>query len=185
MCTIHRRNILAAAAFGAVLGPAGIARAGTPALEAAGRHSQEPRIARAKTPRFQLESDRKDIRSYHAYHEGLGTIDIRMFNFGRAAAPANFLIYDIPVGASEGVHVHNLTDPRLGPYDEYYYIIEGQGTMTIDGEKIVVTAGDHIHTPLEVPHGIENMDGDQRLKVLLTYIDRSTGKAAPAGMLPG
>lgn len=178
MSIIHRRSILAAAAFGSILGPAGIARAG-----AAG--PREPGIAPAGAPRFQLESDRTDVRSHHAYHEGLGTIGIRMFSFGRAAAPANFLIYDIPVGASEGVHVHNLTDPRLGPYDEYYYIIEGQGTMTIDGEKIAVTAGDHVHTPLEVPHGIENMHGSRSLKVLLTYIDRSTGLTAPATMLPG
>src|SRR3546814_12219874 len=81
--------------------------------------------------------------------EGLGAIDGRLFDFGGAPAPAAFLIYDIPVGASEGVHLHNLTDPKLGAFDEYYYILEGRGKMTINGEAIAVTAGDHVHAPLD------------------------------------
>ena len=153
MTEISRRNILQAAAFGALLSSAGTARGGTPG--------------------FTLESGKEKIRTYHAYHEGLGSIDVRMFDFGRAAHPANFLVYDMPVGASEGVHIHNLTDPKLGPYDEYYYIIEGRGRMMINGEPVMVSAGDHVHTPLEVPHGIENIDEKHRLKVFLTYIDRS------------
>lgn len=152
MRTISRRNFLAAAAFSAILGPAG--------------------IVRARVSRYGLESGNRDIRSYHAYHEGLGSIDVKVFDFGGAPAPANFLIYDIPPGASEGVHTHNLTDPKLGAFDEYYYIIEGRGTMSIDGESVMVVEGDHIHTPLDVAHGIEN-SGSERLKVFLTYIDRS------------
>ena len=152
MHELNRRDVLTATAFAAAL-PAG--------------------IAHARSPRFQIESDREGMRSFERYHKGLGTIGMRIFNFGRAAAPANFLIYDIPPGASEGVHVHNLTDPKLGPFDEYYYIIEGRGRMMIDGEPVMVAAGDHVHTPLEVPHGIENIDARRRLKVFLTYIDRS------------
>lgn len=163
MRTISRRNFLAAAALGAVLGPAG--------------------IARARAPKFSLESGHRDIRSYHAYHEGQGSIDIRMFNFGGAPAPANFLIYDIPTGASEGVHTHNLIDPDLGAFDEYYYIIEGQGKMIIDGESVMVGAGDHVHTPLDVAHGIENI-GSERLKVFLTYIDRSAKRQDLSWMIP-
>ena len=154
MQDISRRNILTATALGVVLGPTG--------------------IARAQTPKFEVESGRQDVRSFHRYHEGLGSIDVRMFDFGRAAAPANFLTYDIPPGASEGVHIHNLTDPKLGPFDEYYYIIEGRGKMMIDGEPVIVGAGDHIHTPLDVWHGIENIDDKRQLKVFLTYIDRSS-----------
>ncbi len=155
MHDISRRHILTAAAFGAVLNSAAMARAGT--------------------PKFKLESDRQKIRSFHAVHEGLGSIDVRVFDFAGASAPANFLIYDIPFGASEGVHHHNLADPKLGAFDEYYYIIEGRGKMMIDGVPIMVGAGDHVHTPLDVAHGIENIDARQRLKVFLTYIDRSPG----------
>lgn len=152
MHRLNRRDVLTATAFGAVLPAA---------------------IARARSPGFQLESDTEEMRTFLNYHDGLGSIGMRMFGFGRAAAPANFLVYDIPPGASEGVHVHNLTDPKLGPFDEYYYIIEGRGRMMIDGEPVMVEAGDHVHTPLEVPHGIENIDASGRLKVFLTYIDRS------------
>ena len=164
MYQISRRNILTATALGAVLSGAGIARAGS--------------------PKFQLESDSEKMRSFENYHRGLGSIGMRMFDFGGAAAPANFLIYDIPPGASEGVHVHNLTDPKLGPFDEYYYIIEGRGRMMIGGEPVMVSAGDHVHTPLEVPHGIENIDADCRLKVFLTYIDRSPPGSGPGASMP-
>lgn len=150
---ISRRNILIATALGAVVGPAGVARAGT--------------------PKFRMESGNQNIRSFRGVHEGLGTIEMRVFDFAGAAAPANFLIYDIPPGASEGVHVHNLVDPKLGAFDEYYYIIEGRGKMLIDSEPLMVGTGDHVHTPLDVAHGIENIDDSRRLKVFLTYIDRS------------
>lgn len=131
------------------------------------------RPANAANPKFRLESDRDNVRVFEKYHEGLGSIGMRMFDFGRASAPAYFLTYDIPPGASEGVHVHNLTDPALGPFDEYYYIIEGRGMMLIDGKPLLVGAGDHIHTPLDVAHGIENISDVDRLKVFLTYIDRT------------
>lgn len=151
---ISRRNIITATAFGTALS----------SLD----------IARAQAPTFTLESDKESIRSYRGVHEGLGSIDVRIFGFAGAPAPANFLIYDMPVGASEGVHVHNLSDPKLGAFDEYYYIIEGRGRMMIAGEPVIVRAGDHVHTPLEVAHGIENIDDKHRLRVFLTYIDRSS-----------
>ncbi len=153
MSDISRRHLLTATAFATVLSSAA--------------------IARASAPKFQVESDKQNIRSFQGIHAGLGSIDVRMFDFGRAPAPANFLIYDIPVGASEGVHLHDLTDPELGAFDEYYYVLEGRGKMMIDGEPIIVNAGDHVHTPLDVAHGIENIDPNHRLKVFLTYIDRS------------
>lgn len=152
MDDISRRTLLAVAALGAAVSPAASA---------------------ARAPRFKIEPGTEGLHRFQAVHEGLGSIDVRLFDFGGASAPANFLIYDIPVGASEGVHLHNLTDPKLGPYDEYYYIIEGRGKMTIDGEHIIVGPGDHIYAPLDSWRGIENIDETQHLKIFLTYIDRS------------
>ncbi len=153
MRLISRRTILNATALAAVVSRAG--------------------AARAAAPKFTVESGNQNIRSFRGVHEGLGSIDLRIFDFSGASAPAHFLIYDIPPGASEGVHVHNLADPKLGAFDEYYYIIEGRGKMMIDDEPLMVGAGDHVHTPLDVSHGIENIDERRRLKVFLTYIDRS------------
>lgn len=147
-----RREILLAGTFGAVLAPG---------------------LARAAPAKMRIEAGGESFQTFKAVHEGLGSIDVRLFDFGGAAAPANFLIYDIPPGASEGVHLHNLTDPKLGPYDEFYYIIEGRGRMTIDSEKMIVGRGDHVHAPLDSWRGIENIDAKAPLKIFLTYIDRS------------
>ena len=106
-------------------------------------------------------------------HDGRGTISFRYFEFDRQPAPANFCIYDIPPGASEGVHTHHLGDTVLGPYDEYYYIIEGEGEMPIDGQTVPVKTGDHVHTPLGVAHGITNTSKDKNLRVFLTFIARA------------
>src|SRR3546814_6605304 len=84
-------DLLAAATLGSMLAPASSAGA-------------SPR-------KFGLEAASKGIATFQAVHEGLGSIDVRLFDFGGAPAPADFLIYDIPVGASEGVPLHNLTDP--------------------------------------------------------------------------
>lgn len=128
--------------------------------------------------RFSVESDRVDVRDFEKYHHGIGTIGARFFQFDGAPAPANFLIYDIPPGCSEGAHVHNTADPALGPFDEYYYIIEGSGVMPIDGERVPVSAGDHVHTPMGVYHGIEN-SGTDTLRVFLTYINRAPYAGRP------
>jgi hypothetical protein len=155
MDDISRRTLLAAAAIGSMVAPAaGAAPAARPA-------------------RFKLERATEGFNKFKAVHEGLGELGVRLFDFGGAAAPANFMIYDIPPGASEGVHLHNLSDPALGPYEEYYYIVAGRGVMTIDGEEFPVTAGDHIFVPLDSWRGIANSDGPDNLKIFLTYIDRS------------
>lgn len=152
MRNINRRTFLTASAFGVLLQSIG--------------------VAQARTPKAKLESGTQDILTWHGVHEGLGSVDVRLFDFEGAAAPANFMIYDMPVGASEGVHLHNLTDPKLGPYDEFYYIVEGRGKMVINDETFMVSAGDHIHAPLDTWRGIANADDTDRLKVFLTYIDR-------------
>ena len=160
MDDISRRTLLAAAVVGSMAGPAAMA---APATAAPG----------ARPSRFMVERATEGFNNFRAVHEGLGELGVRLFDFKGAAAPANFMIYDIPPGASEGVHLHNLSDPALGPYEEYYYIVEGSGVMTIDREEFAVTAGDHVFAPLDSWRGIANRDGPGNLKIFLTYIDRS------------
>ena len=122
---------------------------------------------------FTKDSDSEGVVSYAGIHAGKGTGQIKMFPFDGAPAPANFLIYELPPGASEGTHAHFLDNRnQQGSYDEYYYIISGRGQMEIDAAIVPVAKGDHVHTPLEVAHGIENTDPSENLRVFLTYIKR-------------
>lgn len=110
-------------------------------------------------------------------HGGNGTAKVKFFVFDNAPWPAHFLIYDLPPGASEGVHSH-FSDNRnnQGSFDEYYHILSGQGQMEIEGNIVPVVEGDHIHTPLEVAHGIENTHPTRNLRVFLTFIQRGGEK---------
>ena len=123
---------------------------------------------------FSKASEDEMARPYPNVHEGNGTISVRFFPFDSNPAPAHFVIYEIPPAASEGVHTHHLGDTVLGPFDEYYYIIAGQGEMLIDGNAVAVKAGDHVHTPLGVSHGISNTGSKENLKVFLTFITRES-----------
>lgn len=151
-----------------LLGMAGMA---APAIAVAGG------LAKADA-RFAVESDRTDIHAFERIHQGLGSVGVRLFDFGGAPAPAHFLIYIIPPGSSEGVHLHNAVDRSLGAFDEYYYILEGTGVMPIDDRRVAVSPGDHVHTPMGVRHGIEN-NGPDTLRVFLTYINRASYDGRP------
>jgi mannose-6-phosphate isomerase-like protein (cupin superfamily) len=125
---------------------------------------------------FSRDTEIGAMTSYDAIHGGKGSVGVKRFPFDGNPSPANFIIYDIPPGASEGVHVHHLDNRnKEGPYDEYYYIISGQGQMRIDGKDVLVSAGDHVHTPLDVAHGIENTHPEEHPKVFLTFITRTSG----------
>lgn len=125
-----------------------------------------------RTTKFVKDAEREGMGHYERIHEGKGTTGVKLFRFDRAPAPANFLIYDFPPGASEGVHVHRLGNQELGSFDEYYYIVSGSGQMEIDGQIVPVKAGDHVFTPLDAHHGIENTSTKDHLKVFLTFIER-------------
>lgn len=122
---------------------------------------------------FSVESEPEGRRTVGGVHGGKKSINLRTFGFSNTPYPVRFIIYRLPPGASEGVHVHYADNHNgEGAFDEYYYIISGTGQMEIDGTLIPVKQGDHIHAPLVVAHGIENIDPDMPLEVFLTFIDR-------------
>jgi quercetin dioxygenase-like cupin family protein len=101
---------------------------------------------------------------------GDGTISARYFRFDQTPAPANFVIFDIPPGASEGVHTHPYSGPNA--FDEYYYVMDGEGEITIDETCVSIKTGDYVHLPLGVVHGVRNSLPDKSLRIFLTYILR-------------
>lgn len=125
------------------------------------------------TTTFTKEHELDGMVEIVGIHQGKGKGKAKLFRFDGAPSPVHFMIYDLPPGASEGVHIHFLDDRnKEGPFDEYYYIISGEGQMEIDGEIVPVAKGDHIHTPLEVAHGVENTHPTENLRVFLTFIER-------------
>lgn len=127
---------------------------------------------------YTKEHESNGMREITGIHEGKGKGKSKMFRWGAKAssapsAPSYMMIYDLPPGSSEGVHTHFLDNRnKEGSFDEYYYIISGSGQMEIDGEIVKVTQGDHVHTPLEVAHGVENTHPTENLRVFLTFIQR-------------
>jgi mannose-6-phosphate isomerase-like protein (cupin superfamily) len=121
---------------------------------------------------YSLESSETGGISYLGVHHGKGTIRLRRFGFDNAPKPAGLVIFDIPPGASEGVHVHGI-GLETGPYDEYYYIVSGSGQMEIEGKIVPVKGGDYVHAPMGIHHGIENTHPSEILKVHITYITRT------------
>lgn len=122
---------------------------------------------------YRNDPDHEHLLHYPGVHEGKGAINIKaFFRDDGAPKPALLLIYNIPPGASEGVHTHSRGDAKMGSFDEFYYIISGHGEMQIDGTKVAVGPGDHLFTPNGVAHGIENTSTHGDLKVYLVAITR-------------
>lgn len=64
----------------------------------------------------------------------------------------------VPVGTRTIPHYHVKTE-------EIYYIVQGSGRMTIEGEQCDVTVGDAIAIPPGQVHQIENI-GSEELRLL-------------------
>jgi mannose-6-phosphate isomerase-like protein (cupin superfamily) len=166
---LTRRSLLAGTALGSLAAMTAFKRAH--GLEASGARPSTSKPANRPNG-HRMEREHENLIHYANVHEGKGTIDIKaFFRADGYAKPALLLIYSMPPGSSEGVHTHRPGDEKLGSFDEFYYIIEGRGAMEIAGEKVPVSAGDHVFTPNGVAHGIENTS-DSLLKVYLVAMIR-------------
>ena len=72
----------------------------------------------------------------------------------------------VPPGGGPPPHVHSREE-------EGFYILEGEITFTIDGERIVATAGMFANMPVGTPHSFKN-ESDKPAKMLISV--------APAGL---
>lgn len=99
--------------------------------------------------------------AWGAAHEGKGQVKNALL-YGDTDFSTNlrFVIYtELPPGTSIGYHTHENDE-------EVYVILEGLGTMTIDGEAHEVRAGDVILNKPYGSHGLENTSEDI-LKILV------------------
>ena len=72
----------------------------------------------------------------------------------------------VPPGGGPPPHVHSREE-------EGFYILEGEITFTVNGERIVAQAGTFANMPVGTPHSFKN-ESDRPAKMLLS--------AAPAGL---
>jgi uncharacterized cupin superfamily protein len=110
---------------------------------------------RANMPRRPLEN----------CHDGKGAVDWIGVLDGEDLKQKglNFVHDDIlPPGVSIGNHRH--TDD-----EEYYYIVSGMGTMTLDQERFEVAPGDITAVYPGGEHGLENT-GDEDLRIIVVSV---------------
>ena len=74
-------------------------------------------------------------------------------------------IWTLDPGDSEGDHTHGDADT---PLEEFYYFLEGTGTMYINKQEIPIKSGDTFLVPPNIDHGFKNT-GDSILKVLIIW----------------
>ena len=74
-------------------------------------------------------------------------------------------IWTLNPGDSEGDHIHGDDDTAL---EEFYYFLEGTGTMYINKEEIPIKPGDTFLVPPNIDHGFKNT-GDSILKVFIIW----------------
>jgi quercetin dioxygenase-like cupin family protein len=72
----------------------------------------------------------------------------------------------VPPGAGPPPHVHRREQ-------EGFYVLEGEITFTINGERVVATAGTFANMPVGTPHSFKN-ESDRPAKMLVSV--------APAGL---
>jgi len=97
-------------------------------------------------------------------HGGVGALDwTDMFTKDESAGRTLRFCHDniLKPGVSIGVHSHEKGE-------EYYFVIEGTGIMTLDGEEYEMGPGDISVVYAGGSHGLRNeSDGDLRILVFL------------------
>lgn len=94
-------------------------------------------------------------------HDGKGALDwINVLDPSEVEGRQLRFLHDdvLAPGVSIGIHAHD--------DEEYYYIVAGQGTMTLDGKRCTIAAGDITAIYPGGSHGLEN-DGDEDLRILV------------------
>lgn len=105
-------------------------------------------------------AEREDVQA----HGGAGKVSVaRPLTEDDFVGPWHFVDHAVlPPGSSIGLHRH-------GRDEELYFILEGEGTMTVDGKRRRVRCGDLILNRPEGAHGLEN-DSPRQLVILVVEV---------------
>lgn len=118
-----------------------------------------------------LRLDRKLLKPVPALNGGKGTAQYR-----RALQPevffTNWAYVDhlvLPPGASAGRHVHS-------GVEEFYYVMNGEGTAQIGSEKAAIRKGDAVPVLLNDVHSFENTAASADLEFMIVGVAREKGR---------
>jgi mannose-6-phosphate isomerase-like protein (cupin superfamily) len=102
-------------------------------------------------------------------HGGEGTIDFaRVFTAADFASAIQFVDYaTLPPGSSIGRHTH-------GRNEELYLVLEGAGTMHLDGTDFQVGPGSVILNRAGGTHGLRN-DSDAPIRIFVVEVGLGGG----------
>jgi quercetin dioxygenase-like cupin family protein len=114
-----------------------------------------------------FQSEATDPRSSSPIHGGVGEILIRQLFGGRMTMPIHVQVWELAAGTSEGDHTHRVDDPT-DDWEELYYVLSGVGTITIDGTRHEIAAGEAVLVPAGVDHGLY-ATGTDALRILLIF----------------
>ncbi|GGG01714.1 cupin domain-containing protein [Paenibacillus abyssi] len=128
---------------------------------------------------------RKDVENFPVEdcHDGQGTIFVRQLLGYEPLLPVpgnpedfdsliNFMHETtLPVGTTIGLH------PHVGN-EEIYYVVEGKGEMTVDGNAFVMEPGTACLTKSGSKHTFKNIgDSDLRIIVIEAVFDKKDKKS--------
>ena len=112
---------------------------------------------------------RELLRPAQNLHGGRGTVQYRRA-LGPSAYNSKWAYVDhlvIPAGTAVGRHVH-------AGVEEFYYVMQGEGKMTVEGETAPVRKGDAVPIFAKETHALENT-GTQELEVMVVGIALEKG----------
>jgi quercetin dioxygenase-like cupin family protein len=65
-------------------------------------------------------------------------------------------------------------EPHVDPYEEIYYVLEGQAVMLVEDEKRRVWRADAIWIPHDSVHGLENDSDEECMILIIAAMPRAT-----------
>lgn len=129
--------------------------------------------AQAQRPNGPVVGNTDGPTTYYDLMGGMGTVRLKRLLSGPQMASSLEIAERVEFlkGASCGLHQHHQTE-------EIYYLLDGDGEMEMDGERLEVHSGDLVITPLGSTHSI---GGFGNTNVAILVMEVLPGPKGPRG----